>query len=107
MPAIPQSLTDKFVATAISGMMIDGQKLKVRSTPAARNSQPYQQRRVCAGNTNCIPICPIQAKYDPTITLRDAQASGNVEFCYQTVASRIIVGENERVSLRRWHHKMQ
>jgi len=99
MPAIPQSLTDKFVATAISGMMIDGQTLKVRSTPAARNSQPYQQRRVCAGNTNCIPICPIQAKYDPTMTLRDAQASGNVEFCYQTVAKRLIVGENERVSL--------
>ena len=29
-------------------------------------------RRACAGNTNCIPICPIQAKYDPTITLNDA-----------------------------------
>ena len=29
-------------------------------------------RRACAGNTNCIPICPIQAKYDPTITLNEA-----------------------------------
>jgi hypothetical protein len=43
-------------------------EVKVRSLPAARNSQPYRNRRACAGNTNCIPICPIQAKYDPTIT---------------------------------------
>jgi choline dehydrogenase-like flavoprotein len=98
MPPIPQSLTDQFVATAIEGMTIDGQALKVRSTPAARNSQPYKNRRVCAGNTNCIPICPIQAKYDPTITLRDAQATGHVTFLYQTVACNIVIGENGRVS---------
>ena len=47
-------------------------EVRVRSLPAARNSQPYKNRRACAGNTNCIPICPIQAKYDPTITLNEA-----------------------------------
>jgi choline dehydrogenase-like flavoprotein len=96
MPPIPQSLIDKFIGTAISGMEIDKKKLTVRSTPAARNSQPFKQRRTCAGNTNCIPICPIQAKYDPTITLRDAQATGNVDFLYRTVASKIVV-KNGRV----------
>jgi glucose dehydrogenase len=98
MPRIPQSTTDQFVAQAVDGMVISGKPLKVRSTPAARNSQPFKSRRVCAGNTNCIPICPIQAKYDPTITLRDAQATGRVAFMYRTVASEIRIGENGRVN---------
>jgi len=97
MPAIPQSLIDQFINTAISGLKLWGKDLKVRSTPAARNSQPFKQRRTCAGNTNCIPICPIQAKYDPTITLRDAQATGNVDFCYRAVACEIVVGKHERI----------
>lgn len=98
MPRIPQSTTDLFMAQAVDGMSIDGKTLKVRSTPAARNSQPFKSRRVCAGNTNCIPICPIQAKYDPTITLRDAEATGKVDFMYRTVASEIRIGGNGRVS---------
>jgi choline dehydrogenase-like flavoprotein len=98
MPPIPQSTSDRFVAKAIDGMLIEGKTLKVRSTPAARNSQPFKNRRVCAGNTNCIPICPIQAKYDPTITLRDAQATGRVDFLYRAVASEIRIGENGRIS---------
>jgi choline dehydrogenase-like flavoprotein len=103
MPAIPPSRIDQYIADQINGMKlgygIEGKdtELRVRSTPAARNSQPFKQRRTCAGNTNCIPICPIQAKYDPTITLRDAQATGNVDFLYRTVASEVVVGENERV----------
>jgi choline dehydrogenase-like flavoprotein len=98
MPPIPPSLTDKFVAGAIDGMMIEGNKIRVRSTPAARNSQPFKNRRVCAGNTNCIPICPIQAKYDPTITLHDAQATGNVDFLYRTVAYNIALDQRGRVT---------
>jgi choline dehydrogenase-like flavoprotein len=98
MPRIPPSQTDQFVGNAIEGMIFDGKPLQVRSTPAARNSEPYKNRRVCAGNTNCIPICPIQAKYDPTITLRDAQATGNVTFMYRTVASNVAIGANGRVS---------
>src|ERR1700739_1825571 len=98
MPAIPPSLTDKVVAGAIDGMAIEDIPIKVRGTPAARNSQPYQNRRVCAGNTNCIPICPIQAKYDPTVTLRAAQATGNVTIQYRTVARNMLLdAEGKRV----------
>jgi choline dehydrogenase-like flavoprotein len=103
MPAIPPSRIDQYIADQINGMKLGygiedkDTKLCVRSTPAARNSQPFKQRRTCAGNTNCIPICPIQAKYDPTITLRDAQATGKVDFLYRTVASEVVVGENERI----------
>jgi choline dehydrogenase-like flavoprotein len=101
MPGIPQSLTDVAVAKAIDGMTVDKITLtgkSVRSTPAARNSLPYQSRRVCAGNTNCIPICPIQAKYDPTVTLNAALSTGNVEICYQTVASKLETDANEQIS---------
>src|SRR5204863_585889 len=66
--------------------------------PAARNSQPYQDRRACAGNTNCIPICPIQAKYDPSVTLAAALRSGNVKVWNNCVASHIAVDGNGRVS---------
>ncbi len=75
-----------------------GIPLVVTETPAGRNSQPYQNRRVCAGNTNCIPICPIQAKYDPSVTLNMALDTGNVTLMTQTVASEIIVDANNQVS---------
>ena len=66
---ITLSIGGKIRMPAIPG---DSPPLTVTGTPAGRNSQPYQSRRVCAGNTNCIPICPIQAKYDPSVTLEQA-----------------------------------
>jgi choline dehydrogenase-like flavoprotein len=103
MPKIPLSRVDMEVEKAmpnlkVAGVGLDGLKWKVSSTPAARNSQPYQARRVCAGNTNCIPICPIQAKYDPSVTLADALRTGNVDVSYKTVASKVHVDGNGRVS---------
>src|SRR5262245_4868219 len=104
MPKIPSSLVDVAVADALKSLTEDETKflemerpptqIRVRNLPAARNSQPYRNRRACAGNTNCIPICPIQAKYDPTITLNDATNTGFVEIMDRTVASDIVVGEN-------------
>jgi choline dehydrogenase-like flavoprotein len=67
--------------------------------PAARNSQPYRNRRACAGNTNCIPICPIQAKYDPTITLNEALNHKSVTMMNKTVAKEIVLdGDLRRVT---------
>jgi len=98
MNPIPLSLVDQAVAAAVNGMEMDGIPLRVRSTPAARNSQPYQHRPVCAGNTNCIPICPIQAKYDPSVTVNEALDTGSVEILYRSVASEIIIGNDGKVS---------
>jgi choline dehydrogenase-like flavoprotein len=108
MPRIPESVVDQAVADALAklteaeramlGMDDPKKPIRVISTPAARNSQPYGNRRACAGNTNCIPICPIQAKYDPTITLNDALNTGNVDFIDRAVASEVVVGPNGRVS---------
>jgi choline dehydrogenase-like flavoprotein len=98
MPKIPLSKVDKTIASKIAGLAIDGVPVSVKSTPAARNSRPYRQRRVCAGNTNCIPICPIQAKYDPTVTVNEALRTSNVKIMYKTVASEVVIAENGRVS---------
>jgi choline dehydrogenase-like flavoprotein len=97
MPAIPLSFLDKVIQRKINGLSLYDTALKVTSTPAARNSQPRGQRRACAGNTNCIPICPIQAKYDPTITINEALRTGNVEIRYQSVARDVIIDGNGRV----------
>jgi len=103
MPRIEMSKVDMAVEAAMPGLKIEGVGLDdlnwaVSSTPAARNSQPYQNRRVCAGNTNCIPICPIQAKYDPSVTLADAMRTGRVDVMYKTVASKVILDKDGRVS---------
>ncbi len=108
MPRIPESLTDGAIRralknlspteTAFLGMKSPPTEISVRGLPAARNSQPYRNRRACAGNTNCIPICPIQAKYDPTITLNDALNHRNVTMMTHTVASEVVVDGNGRVS---------
>lgn len=98
MQAIPHSLVDDAVDTATQGMTWENLPVNVTGTPAGRNSQPYQNRRVCAGNTNCIPICPIQAKYDPSVSLNSALDTGNVTVWPQTVASHVTVGEDKQVS---------
>ncbi len=103
MPKIPLSKVDMSVEAAMPNLKIDGVGLDdldwaVSSTPAARNSQPYQNRRVCAGNTNCIPICPIQAKYDPSVTLADALRTGRVDIMFKTAASQVLLDKDGRVS---------
>jgi glucose dehydrogenase len=106
MPRIPQSLFDLRVGDALTnlsdvdtkflGMGTPVTTLKVRSLPAARNSQPYRNRRACAGNTNCIPICPIQAKYDATITLNEAM-NGGARLIHNAVANEILL-QGDQVS---------
>jgi choline dehydrogenase-like flavoprotein len=113
MQAIPMTVVDQTVSSAVAGLqvpgMLDGQDdtlydVFVTPTPQGRNSEPYDDRRVCAGNTNCIPICPIQAKWDPTVTLGKALDTGNVTVKYQSVAYNVAVdGENAtRVDYYRW-----
>lgn len=90
MPGIPQSYMDTQMAKAIGTYSLYGNPVTVSPTPQARNSIPYDARRVCAGNTNCIPICPIQAKYDATIHIQKAQQLGAVVWS-QTVAYSVSV----------------
>lgn len=99
MPPIPSSLVDDAVTAAMPAVPPqEGITLEVTNTPAGRNSIPYQDRRVCAGNTNCIPICPIQAKYDATVTLYQALQYSGVSIQYQSVVNEVVVDENGNVS---------
>jgi choline dehydrogenase-like flavoprotein len=103
-PEIPLTMTDQVFSGVLNGQQqFEGQPITVYPTPAGRNSRPYDGRRVCAGNTNCIPICPIQAKYDPTITLNkaldtaDSAGESNVDVMYQTVASRVKLDQDNKM----------
>lgn len=104
MGPIPTSIVDQTVSQGVSGLQVPGTlpdtpggsdptmyDVFVTPTPAGRNSEPYDDRRVCAGNTNCIPICPIQAKWDPTVTLGKALDTGNVTVSYQSVAYNVAI----------------
>ncbi len=115
MKRMPPSFLDKAIAKDIDGFEIEvgGEtfELHVRSTPQARNGIPnpaydggkgfvpkgavsIHQAEMggrCQGNTNCVPICPVQAKYDARRTLLSAMDSGNVHLLPRTVASRVEV----------------
>lgn len=98
MPGIPQSYLDQQVIAAIQGETFhDGwtkqdYPLQVAPTPQGRNSVPgFGGRPQCQGSSTCIPICPIQAKYDATQHVQMAQQTGNVEFRVQSVAYQVNV----------------
>ncbi|MGN6397224.1 MAG: GMC family oxidoreductase [Mucilaginibacter sp.] len=100
MQRIPPSILDQVLTVGLKNVVIDDNPLTVTGTPAGRNGVSnimndgtvYNNgRRLCQGNTNCTPICPIQAKYDATITLNKALQTGNVDILYQTVASNILI----------------
>lgn len=127
MRRLPLSYSDLRVASDVDGMQVDvggePRTLLVRSTPAGRNSTPrrgYQPvgaidlragykppgegqaltRDVgerCQGNSACVPICPVQAKYNALKTLAKATATGLVTVLTQCVASRVHV-EGRRVT---------
>lgn len=108
---LPPSYLDQHVAKAIDGtsVKIDGQdyELLLSSTPQARNSMPnpaydggkgYQpigahgaehEGLRCEGNSSCIPICPVQAKYNPLKTWE--RVTGRVELRTQCVVSKVIL----------------
>ena len=71
MPAVPISFLDRVVATSAAKI-----GLKVLSTPQARNTETFNDRHHCVGNSNCIPICPIGAKYDAMIHIDRAVENG-------------------------------
>ncbi|ASZ14478.1 GMC family oxidoreductase [Chitinophaga pendula] len=95
MAKIPPTLLDVAMTTGLKNFHWQNIEMKVTGTPAGRNGTPNKMkdgtyydngRRQCQGNTNCTPICPIQAKYDATISMKKALMTGNVDIMYQAVA---------------------
>jgi len=78
--------------------------LTVFCTPQARNSQPYDGRPVCAGNSTCVPICPIGAKYDASVHIQKAQAN-QAHLMERAVVTKVwapLKGEVTQVSYENW-----
>ena len=99
MPEIPQTYLDKAYFKALQGTIYE-----VRSTPQGRNSQGRDNRPACCGNASCIPICPIQAKYDGSVHVDRAVAAGAMLY-QQTNAVFVEVGADGKVSairFKRW-----
>lgn len=93
MPPLPLASGDLMFRDAAAGM-----GLELLATPQARNSvDGFQNRPICCGNATCIPICPIQAKYDATYHLALAEAAG-AQVIENAVVSRIITGEENRIA---------
>lgn len=88
MERMPQSYLDQWMISGLSGKRLpDDQQADIRSIPQGRNSIPnpdfdngngYQVQGAagnpalgqrCMGNSSCIPICPIQARYNTLKTL--------------------------------------
>ncbi|NLZ11023.1 MAG: GMC family oxidoreductase [Alcaligenaceae bacterium] len=99
MPPIPPTWLDKVVAQAL-----EGSRFEVSPTPQARNSIFNDQRAACCGSSSCIPVCPIQAKYDATVHLKRATAAGASVLSGST-AIRLEPSADGRIStliFRRW-----
>jgi choline dehydrogenase-like flavoprotein len=117
MKSLPLSYLDKMVARDLDGMPVelDGERteLRVRPFPQGRNGIPnpaydggkgyvpkgaVSTYRVevggrCQGNNNCVPICPVQAKYNAGKTLALALQSGRVDLIPQAVAYKVHIDE--------------
>lgn len=123
MEGLPLSYLDQVVARDVDGMPVelDGvrRKLRVRPWPQGRNGVPnpaynggegyvpegavstYQVEvgERCQGNNNCVPICPVQAKYHAGKTLARALQNPLVHLVGQAVAFKVHVeGHTGRVT---------
>jgi choline dehydrogenase-like flavoprotein len=71
MPPIPQTFLDKVFSERLAGSIYH-----VTPTPQARNSVDRDDRPGCCGSGSCIPVCPVQAKYDATVHVDRAVGKG-------------------------------
>ena len=97
---------DLVIKRRLAGKSVRGLPLEILPTPQARNSEPFDNRPPCAGNSICVPICPIQAKYDATATVKkatnshkdDTKLKKNAEIRSRCVVSKLDTDSNKRVT---------
>lgn len=92
MPPITMTYLDKHFAAGL-----EGSRFTVSATPQGRNSVFRDERPECCGNASCIPVCPVQAKYDATVHVARAEAAGAVVHD-QTTATKLELGEDGRIA---------
>ena len=92
MPGLRAALGDRLM-----DRVADPLGFKVRVSPQARNSRIFDGRPACCASASCMPICPVQAKYDATVHLKKAKAAG-ARVLSDFVAVRLDVGPDDLVS---------
>jgi choline dehydrogenase-like flavoprotein len=93
MPPLPLSSGDYLFRDAAAALGYE-----VVATPQARNSvDGYQGRSICCGNGTCIPICPVQAKYDATYHV-DLAVEHGAELRSDSVVHHIDVDDRGEIS---------
>jgi choline dehydrogenase-like flavoprotein len=124
MMKLPPSYLDQYLEANLNAkkfaMELFGRKypIKVVGTPAGRNSMPnpkYKDKsgkpfrpmgmpydansgERCEGNSSCVPICPVMAKYNALRTLYslDNGCGNNLQIISQAVASTVVLAENHK-----------
>jgi choline dehydrogenase-like flavoprotein len=113
MSKLPPSVVDQFfdsrLTKATVGLYGGDYPIRVVGIPVGRNSSPnpnYEGGRGyqvlssignrdagnrCQGNSNCLPLCPVQAKYSALKTINVAKLTGRLEVRSQSVASRLVI----------------
>lgn len=117
MERIPPSYSDQVIQKATQGLTVKlaGKRYPVRvsSLPQARNSIPRAGYTPvgavgapdvglrCEGNSACIPICPVQAKYSSLKTVA-ALPKEYVTLLSQAVVTKLTIAPNGRISGVEW-----
>jgi glucose dehydrogenase len=91
-PPIPSSYMDQQVNIGLRKV-----GLKSALFSHARNSVPFDGRPPCCGNNTCVPICPIQAKYDGSVHTLKAEALG-ARIVTKALATKIEVDADNQIS---------
>lgn len=74
-----------------------------RAMAQARNSVVHDHRPACCGSSSCIPVCPVQAKYDATVHLKQAQAAG-ARLLDQSTVVQLVPDDQGRIRAARFRH---
>jgi choline dehydrogenase-like flavoprotein len=96
MSPLPQSYLDQTFMAALDGKPVNAfgtqTPLTVGITPQGRNTAAYDSRPPCMGNSSCVPICPIQAKYDATVHIKKAQtAKVPAQIRFRSVVTSLVI----------------
>jgi choline dehydrogenase-like flavoprotein len=136
MVELQASYLDQIVANGLKGMQeeIDGVKVDIDwiTFPQAKNADPNpdyakwnagklfqpegaisthqnQEGERCQGNTNCVPLCPVQARFDARKLLIKALKTGRAELINQAVASRVFIdavsGDVQEIEVKRYENR--
>jgi choline dehydrogenase-like flavoprotein len=85
------------------GVAWNAKQKKLQLIPDSNTYEPvgslwnrYTGQR-CEGNASCVPICPVQAKYDALKTIRDANSTGKLTIIAQAVASELLIDPKSKL----------